>query len=427
MKLNTFQFQQRLDKRSIADPYAETRLEMQQLQFSVHKDSVRKGSVRKSQTVAVTASSRGISNIVPIMCGVVDHFRESGLEPFIVPAMGSHAGGTAESQRQLLYDYGLTESVLGCPIRSSMETVVLGNIGINSNDTANDMALDNPVFSDCIPVHFDRITSEADHVFLVNRIKSHTRFSGTIESGLLKMLMIGLGNAYGASIYHRAISNDRFSAVIRQVADFLMQKISLLGGLGIVENGEGQTAFLKAIHASNLIAEEEKLLCLAKTLMPQLPFQEIDLLFIEQIGKNISGTGFDSNIVGRKFDDHKAVRGEKPIVHCIAVLGLTSETAGNANGIGMAEFCLSSVLREIDWQKTRLNAITANHVSAAMIPLDYQTEEEIINAAWQTLGQPKPENFRVVWIRNTLHLETITASEALRNEVIKSGHKIIEP
>ncbi|MDR2755922.1 MAG: [Fe-S]-binding protein [Planctomycetaceae bacterium] len=406
MELNTFRFQQHLDKRSIANPYANTRSEMQQLRFSV----------RQGQTVAVTASSRGIRNIVPIMRGVVDHFRESGLEPFIVPAMGSHAGGTAESQQQLLHNYGLTESVLGCPIRSSMETIVLGELRIDSHDTAS---------SDCIPVHFDQITSEADHVFLVNRIKSHTRFSGTIESGLLKMLMIGLGNAQGASVYHRAISNDRFSTVIRQTADFLMQKISLLGGLGIVENGEGQTALLKALHAANLFDEEEKLLLLAKTLMSRLPFQEIDLLLIEQIGKNISGTGFDSNVVGRKFDDHKTVRGEKPIVHCIAVLGLTPETAGNANGIGMAEFCLSSVLREIDWQKTRLNAITANHVSAAMIPLDYQTEKEIINAAWQTLGQPKLENFRVVWIRDTLHLETITASEALRSEVIKSGYKII--
>ncbi|MDR3197058.1 MAG: DUF362 domain-containing protein [Planctomycetaceae bacterium] len=413
MKLNTFRFHQHLDKRAITDPYTETRLEMRKLRFSV----------RKGQTVAVTASSRGISNIVPIMCGVVDHFRESGLEPFIVPAMGSHAGGTAESQRQLLYGYGLTESVVGCPIRSSMETIVLGELRIDSSVRVDSHGT---ASSDCIPVHFDRTASEADHVFLVNRIKSHTRFSGTIESGLLKMLMIGLGNACGAGIYHRAISDDRFSAVIRRVADFLMQKISLLGGLGIVENGEGQTALLKALHASELLAGEEKLLLLAKTLMPRLPFQEIDLLLIEQIGKNISGTGFDSNIVGRKFDDHKAVRGEKPVIHCIAVLGLTPETAGNANGIGMAEFCLSSVLREIDWRKTRLNAITANHVSAAMVPLDYQTEAEIINAAWQTLGQPKPENFRVVWIRDTLHLETITASEALRKEVIKSEYEIIE-
>jgi hypothetical protein len=399
--INTFQFHQRFDQQSIADPYTETRLEMRRCCFSV----------RKGQTVAVTASSRGIRNIVPIMRGVVDHFRESGLEPFIVPAMGSHAGGTAESQRQLLHHYGLTETVLGCPIRSSMETVILGELPIGSA---------NSVHAERIPVHFDKIAFEADHVFLVNRIKSHTRFTGSIESGLLKMLMIGLGNTDGAGIYHRAISNDRFSVVIRQVAEFLMQKISLLGGLGIVENGEGQTAALKVIPTPNIVAEEEKLLRLAKTLMPRLPFQEIDLLLIKQIGKNISGTGFDSNIVGRKFDDHKAVSGEKPVVHCIAVLGLTPETEGNANGIGMAEFCLSSVLREIDWQKTRMNAITANHVSAAMIPLDYQTEEEIIKTAWQTLGRPDPKNFRVVWIRDTLHLETITASNALRDEVIQS-------
>ncbi|MDR0337505.1 MAG: DUF362 domain-containing protein [Planctomycetaceae bacterium] len=411
MKLQTFQFHQSFDKQSIADPYAATRSEMQQLRFSV----------RQGQTVAVTASSRGISNIVPIMRGVVDHFRELGLKPFIVPAMGSHAGGTAKSQRQLLDNYGLTESVLGCPIQSSMETVILGELRLNTSHTGYNNSNDD---SDCIPVHFDQMASEADHVFLVNRIKSHTRFTGTIESGLLKMLMIGLGNAQGAGIYHRAISHDRFSTVIRQVADFLMSKISLLGGLGIVENSEGQTALLKTLHAPDIAAGEEKLLRLAKTLMPRLPFREIDLLFIRQIGKNISGTGFDSNIVGRKFDDHKAVHGETPIVHCIAVLGLTPETAGNANGIGMAEFCLSSVLREIDWQKTRLNAMTANHVSAAMIPLDYPTEEEIINAAWQTLGRPKPEYFRVVWICDTLHLETITASEALRREVVNAGYKI---
>ncbi|MDR1964421.1 MAG: DUF362 domain-containing protein [Planctomycetaceae bacterium] len=428
--MKTFRFRQRLDKRSVADPYTETRREMQQLRFSV----------RKGQTVAVTASSRGISDIVPITCGVVDHFKESGLKPFIVPAMGSHAGGTAESQRQLLLDYGLTESVLGCPIRSSMETVLLGELQIDPINQVNQIKpvtqidqiennridFSDTIYRDRIPVYFDRLASEADHVFLVNRIKSHTRFTGSIESGLLKMLMIGLGNADGAGVYHRAVSDDRFSVVIRRVADFLSQKISLLGGLGIVENGEGKTALLKAIHAPDIANEEEKLLILSKSWMPRLPFDEIDLLFIERIGKNISGTGFDSNVVGRKFDDHKALRGEKPVVHCIAVLGLTPETAGNANGIGMAEFCLSSVLREIDWQKTRFNAITARHVSAAMIPLDYETEKEIIEAAWQTLGRPDLNDFRVVWIRDTLHLETITASESFRNKVIESGYEIIE-
>jgi len=205
-----------------------------------------------------------------------------------------------------------------------------------------------------------------------------------------------------------------------------MRKRSILGGLGIVENGEGKTAVVKALHATEIPVEEEKLLALSKRLTPRLPFEEIDLLFIRRIGKNISGTGLDTNVVGRKFDDHKAVRGETPRVHCIAVLGLTPETNGNANGIGMAEFCLSSVLREVDWKKTRLNAITANHVSAAMVPLDYETETEIVAAAWNTLGRPNPATFRFVQIEDTLHLEEMTASEALRDEVVRKGFQILD-
>ena len=403
--LKYFRFRQPIDRTSIDDPYEETRREMRRLHLSVEF----------GQTVAVTASSRGISDIASITRAVVDHFKELGLRPFLVPAMGSHAGGTAESQLHLLADYGLTEDILGCPIRSSMETVVLGELVIESEH--------GPM---TCPVHFDRIAAEADHVFPVNRIKSHTRFTGPIESGLLKMLMIGLGNAEGASAYHRAVSDDRFSTVVRQVADFLMQKTSVLGGLGIVENGEGKTACLRALHAEELQTEEEKLLILSKRLTPRLPFEEIDLLFIGQIGKNISGTGLDSNVVGRKFDDHKAVKGERPRVHYIAVLGLTPETAGNANGIGMAEFCLRSVLQKIDWQKTRFNAMTANHVSAAMVPLDFETETEILEAAWLSLGRPDPATMRVVWIRDTLHLEEITATESLRDEVLRQGFEMIE-
>lgn len=393
MKLPTFRFRQKIDRTAIRDPYDETRRRMRQSDLSIPS----------GRTVAITAGSRGITDLVPITLAVVDHFKEIGLRPFIVPAMGSHAGGTAEGQRQLLVDYGLTETVLGCPIRSSVETVRLGELEIETEQ--------GPL---SCPIYFDRIARDADHLFLVNRIKSHTRFSGPIESGLLKMLMIGLGNPDGAAAYHRAVADDRFPVVIRQVADFLLRELPVLGGLGIVENAEGKSAMIRALPAAEMAGEEEKLLLLAKKLMPRLPFEELDLLFIRQIGKNISGTGLDSNVVGRKFDDHKAVAGEKPVVRLIAVCGLTPETKGNANGIGMAEFCLRSVLGQVDWEKTRLNAITANHVSAAMVPLDYETEEEILEAAWHTLGRPDPSAFRVAWIRDTLHLEEIVASESLR-------------
>lgn len=394
--IKTFRFRQQVDRTSIADPYDATRREIRRLEFSS----------QKGKSVAITAGSRGISDLLPITRAVIDHFIELEFEPFVVPAMGSHGGGTAEGQTALLAEYELNEQNLGCPIRSSVETVRLGEIQIGN---------------EILPVHFDRLAFEADHVFLVNRIKSHTRFSGPIESGLLKMLMIGLGNPEGASVYHRAVADDRFPTVILRVAEFLTQKVSVLGGLGIVENGEGKTAKLKALKTKEIPSGEEELLKLSKNLMPRLPFEEIDLLFIERIGKNISGTGFDTNIVGRKFDDHKAVRGEKPVVRCIAVCDLTPESEGNANGIGMAEFCLSSLLPKVDWQKTRLNAMTANHVSAAMIPLDFATEDEIIEAARLTLGRPPLEEFRVVWIQDTLHLEEITASESLRPTVIERG------
>ena len=399
--LKTFHMRRRFDKTAIADPYAETRREM---------DAISLEGVQQGQSVAITASSRGITDIVPITKAVVDHFTEIGLRPVIVPAMGSHAGGTAASQEQLLRDAGLTGDCLNCPIHSSMETVVLGELDVGDGIS-------------CL-VHFDRIAAEADHVFLVNRIKSHTRFAGPIESGLLKMLMIGLGNAVGASIYHRAVADDRFSAVIRRVAGFIMSKRSVLGGVGIVENAEGQTATVRAIAAGNLFDEEEKLLALSKRLMPRLPFDEIDLLFIDRIGKNISGTGFDTNVVGRKFNDHRAVRGEKPVVRRIAVLGLTPETHGNATGLGIAEFCLTSLLKGIDVTATRLNAITADHVSAAMIPLDYETEEEIIAAAWHSLGSPEPSDFRVLWIQDTQHLEEMVASEALLKN-LPSGIEVL--
>lgn len=405
MKLKTFRFRQPVDKTTIADPYSAARDELARLRFPVEK----------GQTIAITGSSRGISNIVPITRAVVEHFKQIGAEPFLVPAMGSHAGGNAGSQRQTLLDYGLTEEDAGCTIRSSMDTVHLGDLSY-------------PTFYEPVscPVHFDRIAFEADHVFLLNRVKSHTRFVAPIESGLCKILTIGLGNANGASVYHRAIADCGFQTFITQTVSYLISKMSVLGGLGIIENGEGKTACLKAICADDLLDEEQKLHRLSRRLTPRLPFDEIDLLFVRNIGKNISGTGMDTNVIGRKHDDHKAVDRERPRIHCIAVLGLTPETAGNANGIGMAEFCLSDVLSKVNWPITRFNAMTANHVSAAMVPLDYETEEEILYAVWHTLGKPEPDSLRVVWIEDTQHLEEITAAESLRSEVVRQGFEVLD-
>ncbi len=353
--------------------------------------------VRPGQTVAITAGSRGVANIATILRATVQHFRKLRTEPFLVPAMGSHGGGTAEGQLEVLASYGITEQSMGCPIRSSMETVVVGQT------------------REGFPVHFDRHAFEADHVLICNRVKPHTRFAGPIESGLMKMMLIGLGKKNGAEVYHRAIVNHSFAQIIRSVVDQVLANCGILAGLAILENAHDETARIEAVLPSQFESREVELLRMAKQSMARLPFAQVDLLLIDRIGKNISGTGLDTNVVGRKFDDHKAVEGEVPKVRLIAIRGLTPETHGNAVGMGIAEFCKSGLLRETDLAATRLNAITAEHVSAAMAPLDYETDREILEAALP--GSPDDRRrSRVLWIADTLHLGEVECSEAYWEE-----------
>jgi hypothetical protein len=354
--------------------------------------------MRPGHTVAITAGSRGIRDQRVILKEIVAHFHRLGAEPFLVPAMGSHGGATAAGQREVLRGFGIEESSIGCPVRASMETVPLDEIILDEFGT--------------LPVHFDRLAFEADHVFLFNRVKPHTRFAGPIQSGLLKMMMIGLGKAEGARLYHRAVSNDRFSEVIRQVAQRLFERVSVLGGLAVVENARERTSHIEAILPENFLSREEALLAMARRQMATLPFAAIDLLLIDRIGKEISGTGMDANVIGRKFDDHKATGSETPRVEAIALRGLTEKTAGNANGVGMAEFCRSDLLVAMDVEKTRINAITANHVPAAMLPLDYPTDREMLQAAVKSLGLPPASELKFVWIADTLHLQEMVCSPA---------------
>lgn len=383
-----FRVKQRFETRRIDDVAGEVHAQLARLELGRR--------VQPGQRVAVTAGSRGIANIPQILRSAVAHLRQLGAEPFLVPAMGSHGGGTAEGQREVLEAYGITEATVGCPIRSSMATVVICQS------------------KEGFPVHFDRLAYEADHVLVVNRIKPHTRFTGEIESGLMKMLLIGLGKAEGARVYHRAIQKYSFAQIIGSVVDAVLAKCPILAGLGIVENAYEQTALIEAIAPEDFETREKALLVSAKAWMARLPFSDVDLLLIDRIGKNISGTGLDTNVVGRKFDDHKAVGDEWPKVHAIAVRGLTPETHGNANGIGLAEFCLSRVFREMDVAATRLNAITADHVPAAMLPLDYETDREVFEAAFT--GRRDLRAARILWIANTLELDEVECSAAFLAE-----------
>jgi len=354
--------------------------------------------LQPGQSVAITAGSRGIANIAIITRAIVEHLGGLGAKPFLVPAMGSHGGGSADGQRRIVESYGMTEEFLGCPIRSSMETVVIGHA------------------SKGFPIHFDRLAFEADHVVVCNRVKPHTGFAGTIESGLMKMLLIGLGNCEGAKVYHRAIQDFSFDQIIRDTVGEVLARCPILAGLGVVENAYEEMARIEAIFPQAFEIREKELLVLAKRLLPQLPFQHVDVLVVDRIGKDISGTGLDPNVVGRKFNDHKAMVNEFPKVRRIAVRGLTPRSRGNAIGLGIAEFCRSPLLRETDFAVTRLNGLISGHVSAVMTPLDYETDREMLAAALGTIGLTEPSEAKLLWIADTLRLGEVECSETYLNE-----------
>ncbi|TWT57303.1 hypothetical protein KOR42_06630 [Thalassoglobus neptunius] len=351
-------------------------------------------TVLAGQTVAITVGSRGIANIATITKAVVDHVLSLGAIPFIVPAMGSHGGATAEGQKRVLEGFGITEEFLGCEVRSSMATVVVA-------ETEHG-----------IPVHFDKYASMADHVIIMGRIKPHTGFVGAVESGLHKMMLIGLGKHEGALTYHRAIKDYDFETIVRAVGRVVIEKCRVLTGIAIVENAYDETALIEAVAPADFFEREQALLKQAIEWLPQLPFSEVDLLIIDQIGKDISGTGMDTNIIGRKYNDHVAT--EKDSVNCkrIFVRSLTEKTNGNATGIGIAEFTLQRCVDQINMESTRINCITSSHPTGAMIPCVYASDKRAIEDALRTIGLTEPENAKVVHIRDTLHLGELEVSEA---------------
>jgi hypothetical protein len=355
--------------------------------------------VRPGQTVAITAGSRGIANIAVIIKAICDHVKGLDGIPIIVPAMGSHGGGTAEGQQTIIEEYGVTEDFTGAEIRSSMETVVV-------DETSHG-----------IPVHFDKVAYECDHVIVCGRVKPHTGFVGPIESGLHKMMLIGLGKHEGAKIYHRAILDYSFLEIIRAVGESVLQKCSVVAGVAIVENAYDETGMVDAVAPADFYKRETELLEIATAWMPRLPFKQIGLLIIDEIGKNISGSGMDTNVVGRKYNDHSATENDVYRVKRIFIRGLTEETHGNACGLGMAEFTNRRTVENVDRNITQINSLTGSHPSAAAIPVYYDTDREVLENALPTVGLVEPENAVVVQIRDTLHLGEVLVSEACLPEV----------
>jgi hypothetical protein len=359
--------------------------------------------IRRGDTVAITAGSRGIANLPLILRTLIDEVRACGAQPVLVPAMGSHGGGTADGQRQLLESYGLGEAALGAPIRSSMETVLLGET------------------EDGIPVYFDRLASEADRIIVVNRIKPHTSFAGEIESGLMKMMMIGLGNHTGAVVYHRAIVTHTFDRIVRTVGRLVRARCPITLGLAILENAYDQTAALEAVLPDAFERRERELLVLARRWMPRLPLEEIDLLIVDEMGKDISGQGMDTNVTGRKIV--RAIG--MPTVTRVFVRALTAASHGNAHGIGQADFTTTRLARAIDPRATRLNSVTAGNPQGARVPIAFDSDREAIDAALSTIGLTRPEEARLVRIRNTLKLEVVEVSE--RCLALLDGRSDVEP
>lgn len=348
----------------------------------------------RDQSVAITVGSRGIAAIADITRACVDFLKQRGAHPYLVPAMGSHGGATAEGQLDVLARLGVTEATMGCPVRSSMEVVQV--------TTA----------SEGFPVYFDREALAAEHVLVVNRIKPHTKFSGEIESGLMKMMLIGLGKCQGAQVYHRVIAKYSFDQIVRLVAREVVGRCRILGGLAILENAYEETAEVVGVAANEIELREPELLQRVKGWMPRLPFDQADLLIIDSIGKNISGSGMDTNVVGRKRNDHAAIDGDSPDIHHIYVRGLTPQTHGNASGIGLAELCHRRVVEAMDRHATFTNCITAGHVTAAMIPIDFPTDRQALLTGCQLAGYVTPEQVTAVWIRDTLSLGEVECSQA---------------
>ncbi|CAN5330666.1 lactate racemase domain-containing protein [soil metagenome] len=354
--------------------------------------------IKPGQTVALTAGSRGIANIPAILKSTIQFLGDLGARPFIVPAMGSHGGATAEGQVQLLESYGISEATMGVPILSSMETVSLGST------------------SEGYPIFLDKHASEADHIAVIGRIKPHTGFHGPIESGLLKMMMIGLGKHQGALYYHRLLLDLPYQQVVRSVGRVVRERAKITFGLGIVENAYDETALIRAVLPADFEPVEEELLTKARKWLPQLPFRQADLLIVDEIGKNISGSGMDTNVVGRKRAHRHDSTSGQPDFRLIYVRSLSEKTHGNATGLGLADFTRKSVVDALNYKATVINCLTAGYPEGADIPVHFDSDREILEAALMIIGLRQPHEARILHIRNTLQIEKMEISEPCLQE-----------
>jgi hypothetical protein len=344
-----------------------------------------------------------VANIGRITRAVVDEMKALGLKPFIIPAMGSHGEATAEGQLKILAHYGITESAMGCPLKSSMEVVHICDVK-------------------GLPVFCDKNAWGADHIAVVARVKAHTDFDGEIESGLYKMMAIGMGKQHGAEHYHRAGHQYSYAEIFPMTGQAVLDSGHVLFGLATVENGYEQTAKVQAILPKDFAVVEKALLVEAKAWMARIPFDAIDVLIVDELGKNISGAGMDPNVTGRASVQKPA---GKPRVRQLIVRDITPEAEGNAIGVGFADLTTQRLVKKINYAAMNMNAITSGVPDAAKVPIALENDREAIRTALGMIGLIPVEKARVVRIKNTLHLTEIDCSEPMLADV--KAHKRLSP
>ena len=352
--------------------------------------------IRPGMRVAVTCGSRGVANIPLITRAIVDFVKDCGANPYVFPAMGSHGGATAEGQRAILERKGVTEETMGCPIISSMETVQIGETESGQ------------------PVYIDKHAYEADGIILCNRVKAHTAFRGPYESGILKMAVIGMGKQYGAERVHR----DGFSelgTMLPILARVIFDHTNIIGAVATVENAFDETCVIEAMTGDRIFEREPEILKYSKQRLGCIFFDNIDVLVVDRIGKDISGDGMDPNITGRFAVPY--IKGERTIQH-IAVLDLTEETHGNCNGIGLADVTTRRLVDKVDVDETYPNVVTSTVLCTPMIPLFANSDERCIKIALRTCNYIDREHPRIVHIPDTMRLETIEISEGMLEEAL---------
>ncbi|MCM3634169.1 MULTISPECIES: lactate racemase domain-containing protein [Paenibacillus] len=361
-----------------------------ELRAKLEKDSI-KQLITPGMEIAIAVGSRGLDRLVEITAVTVQFLKDAGAKPFIVPSMGSHGGATAEGQREVLAHLGVTEESVNCEIRSSMEVIQLGTL------------------PNGLPVYVDKYASEADGIVVINRIKPHTAFRGPVESGIMKMISIGLGKQKGAEACHQ-LGFKYMAENVPAMAKMIMEKKPVLFGVASIENAFDKVAYIEALTTEEIISQEPALQEKAKSLLPKLFFDQIDVLVIDQIGKNISGDGMDPNITGR-YPTPYAHGG--PDVNKMVVLDLTPQTEGNANGVGTADFTTQRLVDKMDLEVTYANGLTSTVVAPTKIATTLPNDMQCIQAAIKTCNILDFDQVKLVRIHNTLEISEIEVSEAL--------------